>query len=549
MSFETLNLAGSLLRASRLGMDTAGRNLAGTSEAGYTRQSMSTVSQQPSTGYNRQTLTSGLGVQVNGIQRLRQGLADQVYRARAEEAGGPQSLGPFLEDLEGRLSAHDGLQQASLDFEQAWSTLSSQPDDPALRTLAFQEGQQLAATFRQQAGAVSDVRAQAHQELGSKVERANEILSQLADLNGRIVASPGSSMGRNALLDSRDALVDELSGLMDVRVMEQPTGTVNVYQNGAELLQLKRAERLSVDGSGQVLTSSGRALSLNQGALASLQSLSTTTLDGVQAQLDALATTLRDRFNEVHQLGYGSDGVSGRDFFSGTGAADLSVTLTDSDQLGTAVARSESSAGVTVNSSQPLNGQVGVAASGTLLVNGTAINWNDGQSLDSLLGQFSSAGVRASYDTSSGRVLLARDPFVPGPSDITLSDSSGNLAAIFNLPASSSPGGSSDGAGAVALMNRLGQAVFGQAGNRSLSDGGRDLISDVGRQRSSQLAAAEATQNALTAATERRNQASGVNSDEELLQLERFQQAFQAAARVASVADETLSTLIRDLGG
>ena len=43
----------------------------------------------------------------------------------------------------------------------------------------------------------------------------------------------------------------------------------------------------------------------------------------------------------------------------------------------------------------------------------------------------------------------------------------------------------------------------------------------------------------------RRNGYSGVSTDEELMQLIRFQTAYQAAARVITTADEMLESLIR----
>ncbi|MEW6284238.1 MAG: flagellar basal body rod C-terminal domain-containing protein, partial [Candidatus Eremiobacterota bacterium] len=84
--------------------------------------------------------------------------------------------------------------------------------------------------------------------------------------------------------------------------------------------------------------------------------------------------------------------------------------------------------------------------------------------------------------------------------------------------------------------------------DRTLADGARDLIGRLGRQRQEQIHRLELSRDSLEEARARRAQASGVNTDEELLSLERHQQAFAAAARVAAVADEMLTTLLREVG-
>src|SRR5205823_4924479 len=58
-----------------------------------------------------------------------------------------------------------------------------------------------------------------------------------------------------------------------------------------------------------------------------------------QGRLDQVAQQLRDQVNALHTAGYGQDGVSGRAFFTGTGAAGLAVNpdlLADASHLAAA---------------------------------------------------------------------------------------------------------------------------------------------------------------------------------------------------------------------
>ncbi|MEW6279777.1 MAG: hypothetical protein AB1758_14210, partial [Candidatus Eremiobacterota bacterium] len=447
MSFEALNLAATLLRSSRIGMDTAGRNLAGASEAGYTRQTPVYLEQHAVTPLPSAQLVEGLGVQVQGIRRLRVDLADQAYRLRALEEGEARALDPLLQELEQRLGRADGLHQRSVRLEQSLLGLAMRPDDTALRSETLSQADQLAAEFRQASGAVTEIRQEADRELRARVDRASAILSELHDLNRRLVQGASDTMGANGLMDQRDRLLDEVSGLMDVRIVPQSTGEVFVYQNGLQLLGRSGPEPLTVDLAGQVLNGTGTALNLQGGALMALQRLRGADLDGYLQELDGLALSLRDRLNEIHRLGYGLDGVTGRDLFAGTAALDLAAAVTDPRHLGLSVARLESANPVATGqfaSDQPLAGQAGnltlaPSASGQVLVNGVAINWTDAQSLDQILDSFTAAGVQARWDPGSRRVVLARDVRTAGPPDITVADASGNLTAVLDLAGPSGP--------------------------------------------------------------------------------------------------------------
>lgn len=544
MSFETLNLAGSLLRSSRLQMDVASRNLAGANEAGYVRQSALTEEMLPaSSRYNGQSLDS-MGARISGINRAKTQLLDAGYRLTRQSSDGAEAVTPWLERVEGTLARAGGLAEQSAALAQKASNLASNPGEMAVRAEFLQAADGFASELRHQAQTLDSIRDGAKTDLAAKTERASTILGRLAELNPRLVNAAPSTMGANRLLDERDRLLDELHGLMDVQVAENRSGDVTVYQNGTELVFRDRAEKLGVDSSGQVTTGTGTTLNLGGGSLQSLRDLVNTELPVVRASLDALATSTATSVNAVHRNGYGMDGATGRDLFTGTGAADLRVALTDARQLGAAVGRLESAAPVGTSSfasardlnSQAANLTTPVSASGSLTVNGTTINYTDSQTLDDVLASFQAAGVSARYDSSSRRVVTSSlDGAGPAFADVT-----GNFAAAFGLTGTASPGGPGDGEGARALANVL--------GNGTLTRAAGDMIVKAGQRSQRAGADLEAAQATMQAAEEQRQSVQGVSTDEELLNLTKYQQAFAAAARVASVADEVLTTLLRELG-
>ncbi|MBS2038436.1 flagellar hook-associated protein FlgK [bacterium] len=553
MSFEALNLAGSALRAQRLAMDVASRNLTSASEAGYTRQT-AVYNENAASGANRYpNLVDGVGGRVTAIQRVRSGLLDTVYRARQGEAQAITAPQGHLENLESRMASSPSLASRLQDLNTGLTQLQNNPSDLGLRTTFMGQLQGVTDQIRSTDAEMVNNRTQARQDLGDKVDRANQILGQLADLNPRIVSAVKDSTDTNAMLDQRDQLLDELSGMLEIQTNIQPSGEMSVHAGGAELVSHSTFQKLNLQADNSITSDSGRAIKTQNGSLGSLQDYLNVELPGYQSQLDGLAKSLITQVNAVHKLATGLDGVSGRDLLSGTGSADINLALTDPRQLAGSVQRIQGASAGTSSlvSDQPLSSQAAnlttpATASGTLRVNGTDINWTDGDSIQSLLGKLNGAGVKASYNNTSRQITLERDPGVAGPPDITVSDVSGNLSSVLGLAGRPSvTGGPGDTGGLNALGKLLNSHVFGASGSRTPAQAVSDLQTAVGSRLSSLQKSADSVNASLSDADTARRSVSGVSSDEELLNVTRLQQAYAAAAKIATAADEMLSTIIQ----
>jgi flagellar hook-associated protein 1 len=88
-------------------------------------------------------------------------------------------------------------------------------------------------------------------------------------------------------------------------------------------------------------------------------------------------------------------------------------------------------------------------------------------------------------------------------------------------------------------------AVFPSAGpNSTLGEGIRNILSQLGSQTRNTMNLAETYQNGLKLVSDQRQAVSGVNMDEELSNLISYQRAYEAAARVVTIVDEMLDTII-----
>ncbi|MCA9792964.1 MAG: hypothetical protein KC910_14250 [Candidatus Eremiobacteraeota bacterium] len=551
MALNSLNIASSLLRSSQLQIELTGRNLEGVDLPGYSRQRAVVSNVGPAISTFQQH-HDGLGVQVEGFERVRDGLLDTAYRLHHRNAEASRSLDPLTSRLESIFNNSDGLSSQAQDVRAALLEVATHPDDVALRSDLMTKLDGLSRTFQDTSNSLNQLRDEANARVGDLTDRANQILVELQGINKQLPPLDGSA-GKNVLLDRRDVLLDELSGLVDVQVRESHGGATSVYLDGKQLLYGDQLDKLQWDAQNGLRTQAGQSLNPRGGSLAANLNFAQTELAGFRDALDASANSYKDELNSLHRLGYGLDGVAGRDLLQGTGAGDLALAINDPRAIAGALARMEGTSGVGNSSfttgdslvSQAANLTTPAASSGTIEINGVAVNCDESQSTDQILSNLSAAGVTARFDKPSGRVVLERDPSVAGPPDITVNDSSGNLSQVLGLTgAVSQPAVPGDGRNLRLMASKLDTPVFGSGGDRSFQESIDDLATSAGAVRNRDQVAAQRNTLLETDADERRQQISGVNSDEELLNLQRYQQSFAAAARVATVADEIMSTLI-----
>ena len=78
--------------------------------------------------------------------------------------------------------------------------------------------------------------------VGISVEEVNEKLQSLADLNYKIIIAEAKGNGSASLRDERSRLLDEISSQIPVTVTENSNGTVNLYMNDMRLVKGAKLE-------------------------------------------------------------------------------------------------------------------------------------------------------------------------------------------------------------------------------------------------------------------------------------------------------------------
>jgi flagellar hook-associated protein 1 FlgK len=191
----------------------------------------------------------GTGVHVSTIVRKRDQLLDDGFRSANGELGNAELRRDGLAALEGIFGepSDAGMSNALDQFWNAWSDLAASPSSGAARAVVQQRGRQLAGLFNSYDTQLSQQRTTAIDRLTNTVSEVNRIADALAELNVRIVASESGGHTANDLRDQRDLLIDDLSKLAGTRVFPQAGGAVSVVVGNSTIVDGATARHLTVE--------------------------------------------------------------------------------------------------------------------------------------------------------------------------------------------------------------------------------------------------------------------------------------------------------------
>ncbi|MFL6099040.1 MAG: flagellar hook-associated protein FlgK [Actinomycetales bacterium] len=353
-TFSGLSTALNALMAQRQALDVAGQNIANVNTPGYTRQraELEPVVAAGRGGLYAVAQEPGWGVMVTDVSRLADALVDARQRgAHASQANlnDVSTTYTAIEQLMNEPST-TGLSSQLTAFWAAWHDVANNPGDVSTRAALLAKAQTVTGTLNSSAQQLTSYWSTQRDQAVALVNDVNTTAQSVAQLNQQITNAKLSGGQANELSDQRDQLVLHLSELTGATSRANSDGSVDVMVGGSPLVHGPHAERLILGGATAVdQTSStpvsfswagGGVASVSGGRLAaSLQALNTT-IPGVLASYDSVATTLASTVNAAHDTGQDLDGNPATDFFTSTGtvtAATISVAITDPRKVASAV--------------------------------------------------------------------------------------------------------------------------------------------------------------------------------------------------------------------
>ncbi len=316
--FGSIQLAANSLRATEIGIQVVGQNIANVNTPGYIREEVNYV---PATVQRQGGLLLGLGVNVDSIvqkvdkfveTRLRSATSDRV------SSGVQQETYSQLEGLIGELSDTD-LSTSLNDFFGAINEVLNQPDSISIRNLAALQGKTLASDVSRLSQRVSSIREDVNKRIASIADDVNRLVKEVGKLNIQIAETEGGDSSRSdavGLRDQRGLALSKLAELIDIRVDEQRDGTTNVFVDGEYLVYAGLTRSVSAvanpsDGINAYevrFSDTDSKLNVTSGELAGLVASRDDILGGYLGELDDFAATLIHEFNLVFASSQGLTG-------------------------------------------------------------------------------------------------------------------------------------------------------------------------------------------------------------------------------------------------
>ncbi len=564
--FASLNLARLALGAHQTAIQTVGQNIANANTEGYARQR---VQMSPTPSDDMVFARVGTGVQIERIERIvdehlegnlrdaRSGLGDLAERLRTFNLAEA-----VFNDLGG-----GGLSESLSQFFEALEDLSNNPEDPTARSELVVQSGTLVETLHFMDSGVRSLRSNVDDDIVSVVQNINRLTTEIAELNAKIVEAEdgGLNLGiANNLRSQRDAALGELSDHLEIKVIENSRGAVQVLSGNDALVVNSRQTELLLDprSDGDIsyhdvrLADNGQKLKPKGGRLAALLDGRDSVAVTLRTALDEIASGLLTEFNAIHVQGEGSKRYSevqslnavtspnvvlaeaGLPFAVENGRFDFQLVNEGDGTRETYTIAVDPQTMTLSDVAAAINAQVG--SDHPEIVAGVTV--------DGLL-EIESTSTSLTFtfreDDSNFLVAAGVGTFFSGTNarNIDLSQLVVDDPSLF---ASGAGGGIGDNTRVLEMLALRDAPVMGKS-SMTFEEFYQATIGELGVQ-GAEARELHSNQEAIFLSVKNQREAlSGVNVDEEAISLIQFQRAYQGAARFLNVVDGLLETLINSV--
>lgn len=506
-----LNMSQQSIANNQTALTVVSNNIANMNNANYSKQTVKLNAIPAYDTYNWcssiGSLQIGHGAEITGIQRNRAQWLDNYYRDQSSSYGYYNQIGSMTNNVENLLNnelSSTGLQKSLSDFFSASQALTAEPANNAYR-IAFVEAAQkvsdklnsMSSTLKgQREAAVGDINNPDtfdSSQVKMSTDSLNEKLQQLAEVNGKIAQSFASGSASNDLLDKQDALLDELSEMIPITVTTNENLTVNISLGGKTVLK---------GGEQKLFFEAVQTADDNDPVHIQLKDK-----DGVVKSANVNGSLKSGSLKALVEMG-------------GTGDASYKSILNELDRIAQAF-------GDELNKIQTGLGTDGTAGSIPYCIqNGVLTQATEPMFVAQGGGAFTAENIKINQNILDDPSLVAT---ARGDATLEGSNAVGNSAnmTLFNdLEKLELPGLSNGGTG------------------QTFSDFLKTLVSNVGSKIESINNAATTQKSVVQQAASNRAAVTGVNLNEELSDLIKFQRSYEASARIFNVASELLNTLV-----
>ncbi len=588
-TFFGLDIGTSGLYTYQAALNTTAHNASNAETDGYSRQVINQTAADPISVYNTYGMV-GTGVVANSITQKRNAYYDVKYRDNNSVYGAYMTKESYMLQIENYFNElnSNGLLANINNFTNSLQELSKDTTSNAVRTQIAQYGDSITDYIRKLADNLNASQKEANDEIKISCQRVSSLAEQIAMLTKQINTIEVRGQNANDLRDSRNLLIDELSQYANISVTERKveggTGrtTYVVKVNGQTLvdtteyntLQVKPRESQNnlndINGLYDVMWSNGQELDLSSLTLGGkLQALFELRDGNNQVNFKGKVTSVSGNVAVVENTNINNElllniplsgsitiGNNKIDYssFEMEVAADgkytykfqLEGTVNPASLTGmdARIGDSINYKGIPYYMSQ-LNEYVRTLSQAMNNIHRTGTSLSGETQLDLFTGVNQATGAQYSLH-GEGEAISTGNSYY----NVTASNFSINSKIMEDPRALAT---TTDLGSGVEKKDVLTALIKCMGDNSMFKEGSptsyiQALISDIGVDTDKASSFSTSQSNLLKAVDNQRLSISGVDVDEEAMNLVRFQNAYNLSAKVISIMDEVYDRLINYMG-
>lgn len=371
-------------------------------------------------------------------------------------------------------------------LQEAMQTYAASPGDVTLASAAVSAASDVANSLNTSTQAVQQLRTDTDRNISTTVETLNQLLADFAKANSKVTSATASGQDPNSALDQREGLLKQISEIVGVSTAIRPGNDMVIYTSDGTTLFETNPRKITFDASASYdANTTGGSIYIDGVAVKTGAGSNTDAKGSLPALLQ-----LRDEVYPKYQ-----------------------------SQLDE-IARTVMGAFAETDGSDPVAGLFTTS-------DGSVVDFETPSIVPGLAGL-----IKVSPDAVASPTKL-RDGNI-ADENYNTDISSGYSDLLYKYAAALNAQVQFDPAAGIST-------------NVSLQSFASDSVGFVEEYRSNATTAAESTSAMLNKSKEAYSNATGVNLDEELIQMLDIEQSYKAAAKLMSTIDDLLKTLMESV--
>lgn len=228
---DLLSIGVTGLNVSKKALETTGHNLANANTEGYSRQRVNQTSNVP---ISKSGLVVGSGARITGVNRVHDQFIEKRLNSTISDHEFHKESAMQLDQIQNIFNEidNDGLNKIMNKFYNSFRELANQPENETIRSVVRDNAALAVKDFRRIRGTLDDLARNVDRKLEMDVKSINQLVKNVAKLNKKIAIIEANGDETGDLRDQRDLAIRDLSTFFKINSYTDNNGNYNVSAKG-----------------------------------------------------------------------------------------------------------------------------------------------------------------------------------------------------------------------------------------------------------------------------------------------------------------------------